>query len=229
MRGGEIQYWLWGLAVLFDVIAAAVGGREEGWNLHPEHFAERHGLFVIIALGETLIVAANGLADASWTRDSMGVAVLAVATTCGLWWTYFPKSKPALEHAMALRHGSERSMLARDVYSLLHFPMVCGVIAFATATEIVAAHPSEPLAFGGRLTLASGLLLFLGGMAPAMWRATCGRLLPRVALTMITAAAVMAVEAVPPIVTLVIAFAGVAAVAGVEQRATEPNHESPLS
>lgn len=229
VTGGETQYWLWALTVLLDLIAAAVGAHEEGWNLHPEHFAERHGLFVIIALGETLIVAASGLTGATMTSDLMGVAVLAVATTCALWWTYFPKSKPTMEHAMASCFGSVRSRLARDGYSLLHFPMVCGIIAFATAIEIVAAHPSEPLAFSGRLALAAGLLLFVGGMAVAMWRATCGRLWPRAILIAVTAAAVMAVEAVPPIVTLAIAFAGVAAVAGVEQRATKPDHEAPLS
>ena len=229
VTGGETQYWLWALTVLLDLIAAAVGAQEEGWNLHPDHFAERHGLFVIIALGETLIVAASGLTGAAWTRDSIGVAVLAVATTCALWWTYFPKCKPALEHALGSCRGSARSMLARDAFSLLHFPMVGGIIAFATATEAMAAHPSEPLAFGGRLALAAGLLLFVGGLAVSMWRATCGRLLPRVALTVITAAAVMAVESVPPIVTLAIAFAGVAAVAAVEQRAIGPVRDAPLS
>ena len=55
--GGNTLYWLWGLAILLDIIAAMVAGRAEAWNLHPDHFGERHGLFVIIALGESLIVA----------------------------------------------------------------------------------------------------------------------------------------------------------------------------
>ncbi|MGH9463668.1 MAG: low temperature requirement protein A, partial [Vicinamibacteria bacterium] len=64
-----------GFAILLDVIAAAVGGRLEGWNLHPEHFVERHGLFVIIALGETLIVAAGGVTGASWTGELVAITL----------------------------------------------------------------------------------------------------------------------------------------------------------
>lgn len=61
---------------------------QDGWNLRPEHFAERHGLFVIIALGETLIVAAVQVTDGTWTTEALAVAALAVALTCGFWWTY---------------------------------------------------------------------------------------------------------------------------------------------
>ena len=222
IAGGAVQYWLWGAAILLDVIAAAVGGRHEGWNLHPEHFGERHGLFVIIALGETLIIAAGGLAGATWTLELVGVAVLTVITSCGLWWTYFPKSKPTLEHAMGSRKGSERSKLARDVYSLLHFPMLCGVIAYAAAVESIMEHAGAPLAFNGRLALGTGLLLFLGGMAAAMWRATCGRLAARVILTGAAAGLVVGISGVPPAVTLLVACAGVVAVAVVEQRTTVP-------
>ena len=68
--GGAMQYWLWAAAIVLDLIAGAIGGRLEGWNLHPEHFAERHGLFVIIALGETLIVAAARVSGASWTSPA---------------------------------------------------------------------------------------------------------------------------------------------------------------
>lgn len=127
--GGSALPWLWGLAILLDVVAAITGGQAEGWNLHPEHFAERHGLFVIIALGETLIVAASGVTGAVWTGELMAVAGLAVAITCGLWWSYFTRAQPALEHAMASRRGAEQSKLARDAFSLLHFLILCGVIA----------------------------------------------------------------------------------------------------
>ena len=74
--GGAAQLWLWGAAILLDIIAGAIGGRLEGWDLHPVHFAERHGLFVIIALGETLIVAAARVSGTSWTGGLMAVAVV---------------------------------------------------------------------------------------------------------------------------------------------------------
>ena len=66
------------------------------------HFSERHGLFVIIALGETLIIAGAGLTEASWTNNQIFVAILAVGISCAFWWSYFPRAMPALEHALAI-------------------------------------------------------------------------------------------------------------------------------
>lgn len=217
--GGAAQVWFWGLAIILDVVAAAVGGRAEGWNLHPEHFGERHGLFVIIALGETLIVAAGGVTAAPWTGALIAVALLAVAITCGLWWSYFTRAKPELDHALELSHGAEQSTMARDVYSLIHFAMLCGVIAYAVAIGEAVAHSGEPLPLMGRIALAVGLALFVGGMAMAMWRATHRLLLPRLILTVATAIAVVAVAGVAPLITLAIAFAGIVAIAALEQRA----------
>lgn len=215
--GGAALPWLWGLAILLDIAAAATGGQAEGWNLRPEHFAERHGLFVIIALGETLIVAASGVTGAAWTGDLMAVAGLAVATTCALWWSYFPRAKPALEHALASRRGAEQSRLARDAFSLLHFLMLCGVVAYAFVVEEAVAHPDEPLPLAARLALALGLALFVGGMAVAIQRATRHLLVPRIMLTVLTAVAVIAMAGVVPWVTLGIGFIGVALIASLEQ------------
>jgi low temperature requirement protein LtrA len=216
--GGTIQYWFWGTAILLDVIAAAIGGRAEGWNIHPDHFGERHSLFVIIALGETLIVAASGVTDASWTGDLLAVAVLAVAIICGLWWSYFPRAKPVLDEALASRQGAEQSMMARDVFSLIHFPMLCGVIAYAVAVEEALAHPGDPLPLAGRIALAVGLALFVGGMAVAIWRATRHLLLFRVVLIVGTAIAVAAVAGVAVLYTLAIAFVGIAIIIVAEHR-----------
>ena len=176
MLGGSAQYWCWGAAILLDLMAAAVGGQLEGWNLHPDHFVERHGLIVIIALGETLIVAAAGLAEAPRTPASIATAILAVAVTGGLWWTYFGHARSTFEHALARVDGHARSAMARDTFSILHFPMLCGVIAMAAAAEAALAHPDEPFAFGLRVALGAGALLFVCGTAAAIWRAS-GRLL----------------------------------------------------
>lgn len=217
--GGSMQYWFWGLAILLDVIAAVVGGQAEGWNLRPEHFGERHGLFVIIALGETLIVAASGVTGAAWTGNLIIVAVLAVAITCALWWSYFPRVKPQLDHALELRRGAEQAGLARDIYSLVHFPMLCGVILYAVALEEAIAHPAEALPFEGRLSLAVGLALFIGGMVVAVWRATHRLLLPRLTLTAATAILIVAATGVAPLLTLTIALVGVVIIVAIEERA----------
>jgi low temperature requirement protein LtrA len=154
LAGGSTQYWLWGLAIVLDFLAAWLGGQAEGWDIFPEHFAERHGLFVIIALGESLIVTASSLAGAAWTVSSCIVAILAVALSCALWWSYFARSKARLEEALAAQTGLAQSAMARDAFSLIHFPMLGGVIAYAVAIEQVATHSGEPLALNARVALA---------------------------------------------------------------------------
>jgi low temperature requirement protein LtrA len=189
--GGSAQYWWWALAIALDLIAAGIGGQLEGWNLHADHFVERHGLIVIIALGETLIVAAAGLSDAPPTPLALGTGALAVAVTCGLWWSYFSHARRAFEHALSGRDGNARSSMARDVFSVMHFPMLCGVIAMAAGTEVALAHPEATLDVGVRVALGAGALLFVGGTAAAIWRATGRMLAWRLVIAPAAAAAVV--------------------------------------
>ncbi len=222
IAGGATLYWLWGLAILLDVIAAMASGESEGWNLHPDHFGERHALFVIIALGESLIVAAGGLAEIEISPNVVAVGAFAVATICALWWSYFARAKPTLDHEMGSVRGADLSKLARDAYSLLHFPMILGVIGVAVAIEEIALHPADPLDVANRLTLALGVALFTGGMALALWRAT-GRLpVVRLLLAGATAVGVVAAGGIHPALTLAIAFGGVGILAALEHRAHLP-------
>jgi low temperature requirement protein LtrA len=217
LSGGSAQYAFWGLAILLDVIAAAVGGQSEGWNLHPEHFVERHGLFVIIALGETLIVAAGGVTGASWTGELVAITLLVVAITCGLWWSYFTVAKPELDRALASCAEASRAMMARDAFSLAHFPLICGVIAYAAAIEQAVTHPLEPLALEARVSLGAGILLFIGGMAVAMWRATCGSPLGRTIAAAVTAIVVVAWAGTSPWLTLTLSLVGILVIIVLEQ------------
>ena len=216
--GGSAQYWLWGVAIVLDIVASIVSvpKTEEGMRIHPDHFAERHGLFVIIALGESLIVAGSGVVGEDWSGSLLMVAVLSVALTCGLWWSYFHRAKPALEHAFSASQKAARGQMARDVYSLLHFPMLLGVVAFAYGIEEIVAHPDHPLELAGRLALGLGLTLFVGGMIAALWRAHGHILWPRVVILAVTFAAILVVAGVTPLVTLLIAFVGIVAIAILE-------------
>ena len=205
LAGGAALYWAWALAVLLDLVAAGVGGQLEGWNLHPAHFVERHGLIVIIALGETLIVAGAGLVGVPRTPTVIATGILALAVTCGLWWSYFRHARAALEHALAARDGSARSCLARDAFSVLHFPMLCGVIAIAAAAEAALARPGETLAADLRVALGSGTVLFLCGTAASIWRATGRTLLWRWVLAPFVAVTLFALDTVPWIAMAVVA------------------------
>jgi low temperature requirement protein LtrA len=217
LAGGVAQFVWWALAILLDLVAAGVGGRREGWNLHPEHFVERHGLIVIIALGETLIVAAAGLTDAPATGATIATAILAVAVTCGLWWTYFGRVRAAFEHALAAATGNARSRMARDTFSVLHFPMLCGVVAMAAATEQALAHPADPLAADIRLALGSGVVLFVCGGAAALWRATGRRLVWRWVLAPAAGLAAAAIGG-PPWLSMSLILAMLVAVAALDDR-----------
>jgi low temperature requirement protein LtrA len=216
--GGEPLYWFWGLAILLDVIAASVGGREQGWNLHPSHFVERHGLIVIIALGESLIVAAAGLVATPQNVALNAVAVLAVLLTCLLWWSYFPYVRPALEKALERVASEGQAPMARDAFSLAHFPMLCGVIGVAAAFEEAIAHPDDVLALGGRAALAGGLVLFVGGTALSQWRALRSLPVLRIGLVAVTGVAIVGLQTVPAWSSLLIACLGVLAVVFVEHR-----------
>jgi low temperature requirement protein LtrA len=168
--GGDARAWWWAAAALLDVVAAVAAGAAEGWDVRPDHFSERHGLFVIIALGESLIVAGDGLTGAERTTQTVAVAILAVAVTCGLWWSYFVTAKPLLDDAIRRRDQADRTHLARDVYSILHYVVVFGVVLLAVAVEEAVAHPHEALPAGGSLALAGGVVLFVGGTAAAVRR-----------------------------------------------------------
>jgi len=209
--GEGLRHWFWILAIILDILAAAVGGQAEGWNLHPEHFVERHGLFVIIALGETLIVAAGVMSGAQMSGDLIAVSILAVAITCGLWWSYFVEIKPVLDSALAAISGPGQTRAARDVFSLMHFPMLCGVIAYAVAIEEVVAHPDHALLLEGRLALAAGIVLFIIGTAGAFWRATGTILLPRILLTGSAALATLIIADVNSSATLAVVFVAIVA------------------
>jgi low temperature requirement protein LtrA len=216
-QGGSWQLGLWAAAIALDLGASAVGARQEGWDLRAEHFAERHALFVIIALGESLIVAAAGVVGSDWNAARILVAILTVAMTCALWWVYFTRAKPALDHAFEHTRGTTQSRLARDAFSLMHFPLVLGIVAYAAAVEEALSHPAEALAPVWRWSLAAGLVLFLGSMGAALIRATGRRPTSRLALTLVTAIVVIAVPG-PPALTFGLALAGVATIGIIEQR-----------
>ena len=197
LSGGSSVYWFWSAAIALDLVAAGIGGQLEGWNLHPDHFAERHGLIVIIALGETLIVAAAGLTGTDVTSLAVVTGILAVTVTCGLWWSYFRHARPVLERALSALDGGRRSRLARDAFSVLHFPMLCGIIAMAAAVEEALAHPDAALPVGGRGLLGIGAMLFVGGTGVALWRATGRAPVWRFLLPAGVAAALLGFEATP--------------------------------
>jgi low temperature requirement protein LtrA len=206
--GGSAQYIWWAIAIGLDLFAAGLSARIGTWNLHAEHFSERHGLFVIIALGESLIVAALSLTDGDWPVDKVITGVLAVVIAGAMWWSYFVRNKIELDEALEAVEGHERSTLARDAYSVIHFPMVLGIIAYAAAIEHALGHPSDPLGVAHRALLAVSILLFAGGTGLALWRSGKPVRLVRVVVPIATAALTFALANVPAMMSLALMLFG---------------------
>jgi low temperature requirement protein LtrA len=165
---GVGQSVLWVLALLVDYLGVYVTTAE--WRLpSPAHFAERHGLIVLIALGESLIAVGVGLTDLPITWAVIAVALLGLAVTVSLWWTYFDVVAPVAEGVLHRQTGAERIRLARDSYTYLHFPMVAGIIYLALGLKKVAQyvgdvehhHLSDPLPLAALLALYGGAVAYL--------------------------------------------------------------------
>ena len=133
---------LWALALVIDYSGVYASGN--GWRLpSPVHFAERHGLIVIIALGESIIAVGVGVLDLPLTVPIGGAALLGLAVSVALWWLYFDVVAPVAERELSRREGVERVKLARDSYTYLHFPMVAGVIYLALGLKKVAEYVGD--------------------------------------------------------------------------------------
>jgi len=216
----EARTWLWLLAIVADLVAAAVAGRSGStWDLNPAHIAERHGLFVIIAIGESLIVAATGVAGEPRTASLVAVAGAALLVACLLWWSYFGWLKDALEHHLSSAPPERLGNLTRDAFSLSHFPLIAGIIGFAVATEEIVAHPDEPASAAVVAALGVGVALFVGFSAVSYWRLSGRILVARVVLLAVMAGALVAVAALAPVWPLVVVAGALFAIVAIEAAA----------
>lgn len=155
--------WIWTLAVVVDVASVAAAGRGD-FQVAPGHFAERHALILLIALGESIIAVGATASELEPSARTAATAALAFTLIAALWWAYFTAVQPAAEARLAGEPDPRRrSHLARDLYTLGHLPLIAGTVVFAVAVEEVIAHPGEPLDAFTRVALAVCVALFAGG------------------------------------------------------------------
>ena len=167
---GVAQGALWVLAILFDVGGPFLFG-SAGWRLVPGHFAERHGLIILIALGESIVAIGVGVSGLPLDAGLIGASLLGLAVTCCLWWAYFDVVALVAERKLRQATGRDRAALARDSYSLLHLPMIAGIVLLAFGLKSTVGH------VGGELAIvpAVGVLgPYVGLIAPCI-RATHSR------------------------------------------------------
>ncbi|HET6954654.1 MAG TPA: low temperature requirement protein A [Acidimicrobiales bacterium] len=157
---GVAQGALWTAAMLVDWGGPAIVG-VAGWRLVPGHFAERHNLVIILALGESIVALGVG-AEVHLGVGVITAVALGVAVASALWWVYF--DVVALVTAQRLVRATEgrlRNTLARDSYSYLHFPMVAGIVLGALGLEETLVHVDEPLGGPHAFALLGGIAVYL--------------------------------------------------------------------
>ena len=166
---GVAQGALWAIAITFDVGVPFLFFAE-GWRLMPSHFAERYGLIVIIALGESIVaigVGAKEIVDGG----VIAAAVLGVALAAALWWLYFDVIVWLGEKRLSRASpGREQNELARDSYSIIHFPIVAGIVLAAFGLKKTLEHVGDPLDSVPAAALVGGVAVYLLGHVAFRWR-----------------------------------------------------------
>ena len=167
--GPPAQTFLWALALLVDYAGIWVVGAS-GWRLPSAvHFAERFGLIVIVALGVSLVAIGVGVAERPVSVAVIVASVLGMVVAVSLWWLYFDVVARVAEQVLESRHGEERSRLARDSYTYLHFPIVCSIIFVALGLKKVMEYVadeehhdlSDPLVGVPTVALFAGVSVYL--------------------------------------------------------------------
>jgi low temperature requirement protein LtrA len=163
--GGTAEYVLWGLAVSLFVVVPALVPEEAGW-IRPDHFVERHGLVVMVALGESVVavgIGASGI-DVSW--EMLAVATLGLTLSAELWWVYFMGDDEEAEDALRAMAPTRREFFATNVaYYWAHLLMLLGIVCIAAGLERAIGHAFDSLSFARALELGGGTALYLVGHA----------------------------------------------------------------
>jgi low temperature requirement protein LtrA len=194
---------VWALALVLDMAEPYLFG-SEGWHLEPRHFAERHGLIIIIALGESIVAIGVG-AGAEMTWGIAAAAVLGIAIAAALWWMYFDVVALVSARRLAsVPEGKELNELARDSYSYLHFPMVAGIILTALGLKTTLGHVDDPLDTVPAFALLAGVALYALGLVAFRFRHVRSINWRRVILALVLVALLPAATELPALVILAI-------------------------
>jgi low temperature requirement protein LtrA len=209
---GRIAVWL--IALSIDYLGPAVIGMGPGWRVAPEHFAERYGLIILIALGESIVAIGVG-AGFELGFGVIVAATLGIVVVSALWWLYFDVAAILARRRLMLAQRLEQAQLARDAYNYLHLPMIAGIVLFALGLKTTIGHVGEELGTVPAAALCGGTALYLLGHIAFLFRTT-GRVFRRrtvgavVLLALIPAAvaipALAALALVSAVCSLVVAY-----------------------
>ena len=163
IAGGAAQYVLWIAAFGVEWVTSLLN-RLAGFEVAPAHFVERHGLVVIVAIGESVVAVGIGASVLPIDLGLTLVAALGLALSACLWWSYFGRDDDALaEAAMAAAPPERRPRLALEAFGYWHLLLLLGIVAIAAGEKHALAEPGHALAFADALALGAGTALYLAG------------------------------------------------------------------
>src|SRR5215207_4024288 len=200
---GLAQGALWAVALAIAYGVAYVRG-VAGFRVHAGHFAERHALVVIIALGESIVAVGVGASGVELGPAVLAAAVLGTMLAAALWWAYFDLVMLTAERRLSAAQGEERARLARDSYTYLHLPMVAGIIFVALGVKQTLSHVGDPLGTVPATALCGGVALYLLGHNGFRLRGIGSVSVPRLVVTMLCLALIPLAVTVPSLVTLTV-------------------------
>ncbi len=202
---GDERLGVWMLALAVDYFGPAVRGLR-GWWIAPEHFAERHGLFILIALGESIVAIGVG-AGLELVPGVMVAAALGIGVVFALWWLYFDVAAIFARTRLRQAIGVEQARLALHAYSYLHLPMVAGVVLFALGLEAALHDVEAPLDTVPAVALCAGVSLYLLGHVASLFLTT-GRVFRRRTVgALVLLALIPAADALPALAALALVSA----------------------
>jgi low temperature requirement protein LtrA len=207
---GALQGALWVLALAIDLAGSLLFG-VEGWRLAPGHFAERHGLIVIIALGESIVAIGIG-AEFGLDAGVVAAAVVGIAIAAALWWLYFDVVALVAERRLSrAAPGREQNAIARDSYSYLHLGMVAGIVLLALGLKKSLEHVGDPLKVVPSAALLGGLALYLLAHVAFRWRNVHRFSVQRLVCAIVLVALIPLAVEIPALATMAVAAAILAA------------------
>jgi low temperature requirement protein LtrA len=156
---GTAQDVAWVVAVVLDY-GIVLSRPPEGWHVHPGHFAERFGLIVIIALGESIVALGVGAAELKLDAALVVAAALTIGIVAMLWWAYFDVVAIVAEQRFRAADPLQQPRIARDAYAIIHLPMIAGIVLFALGVKKGTEHLGDPLKDVAAVALCGGLALY---------------------------------------------------------------------